>query len=227
LLASQKPDRKDFVSIPEIDHVVLADNCASDGRAWLWALVVLGLIVVVFPLLYSAFRAGKSVATGETGNGGAAAPAPALAAERVGQLRPGWSQAGDNHTDYVTGTQPSVPGYDSDAMFIRSTTTFPQGFSTVMKSVPATAYLGKRVTLAGTIRTEDVIDRVGMWLRIDGPGDAPLGFDNMQDRPIKGTQEAQAYSITMEVPASAQTVSYGVMLTGAGKVWFDEPSFGS
>jgi hypothetical protein len=226
LPANQKPNRRDFVSVPEINHVILADR-ASDGRAWLWALVVLGLIVVVLPLVYSAFRAGESVAISETGNGGAVAPASALGVERVGQLLPGWAQAGDNFTDYVTGTQQSVPGYDSDAMFIRSTKTIPQGFSTVMKSVPATAYLGKRVTLTGTIRTEDVIDRVGMWLRIDGPDNAPLGFDNMQDRPIKGTSEAREYTITMEVPANAQNMSYGVMLTSAGKVWFDEMQLGS
>ncbi|GMV90874.1 MAG: hypothetical protein AMXMBFR82_06520 [Candidatus Hydrogenedentota bacterium] len=182
---------------------------------------------MVLPLVYSAFRAGESVATSETDNAGVAAPVPALGVESVGQLLPGWAQAGDNFTGYVTGTQQSVPGYDSDAMFIRSANPNPQGFSTVMKAVPATAYLGKRVTLTGTIRTEDVVDWVGMWLRIDGPGDVPLGFDNMQDRPIKGTQEARTYTIMMEVPANTQEVSYGVMLTGGGKVWFDELSFGS
>lgn len=198
----------------------------SPGRTWLGALLVVGLvagfIILILPLLYAlGHRVGPDTTRGDGDSNGSATAAP-QGAETAGLLFPGWIQGGTNLTDYIAGTQAGVPGYATDAMFVRSTKAAPEGFSMAMKTVSAIAYRGRPATLTGTIRAENVVGWAGMWLRIDGPNDKPLGFDNMQDRPITGTQGARTYTVTMDVPLDAQTFAYGVLLTGAGKVWFDE-----
>lgn len=142
--------------------------------------------------------------------------------EIPGRLLPGWSQAGTNHTDYITGYVPVVDGIPGEAMFIRSTAPAPQGFSTVSREIPADTFRGRRIALTCTIRSEGVTGQAGMWLRIDGVDGTALGFDNMQDRPIKGTSSASPYTITMDVSPEAAKLAYGVLLEGAGAVWFSD-----
>ena len=60
-----------------------------------------------------------------------------------------------------------------------------------------------------------------MWMRIDGESNKLLGFDNMQDRAIKGNTDWNKYVIVLDVPVSSKTILFGVLLTGEGKVWFD------
>ena len=57
-------------------------------------------------------------------------------------------------------------------------------FRSVTQFVKADAYRGKRVRVAGYLKTRDVADWCGLWLRVDGP-DRMLGFDNMQSRPSR------------------------------------------
>ncbi|MCC6694135.1 MAG: HEAT repeat domain-containing protein [Candidatus Hydrogenedentes bacterium] len=176
-----------------------------------WAWPVGAVVVLLFPFAIYLMM------------GKGAAPEQPVSGEVPGRLLQGWLQAGTNHTDYSTGYALTVDGISGGAMFIRSTAPAPEGFSTVMREVPADPFRGRRVTLSGSIRSEDVAGWAGMWLRIDGPGGEALGFDNMQDRPIKGTNPAQPFTISLDVPAEAAQVAYGVLLTGAGVVWFNEP----
>jgi hypothetical protein len=47
-------------------------------------------------------------------------------------------------------------------------------------------YLGKRVRFSAAVKTEDVQSWAGLWMRVD-KGSQTVEFDNMQDRPLKGT----------------------------------------
>ena len=60
-------------------------------------------------------------------------------------------------------------------------------------------------------------------MRVDGPGNHPnlLAFDNMQDRPIKGTTAWQRYEVVLDVPDSALGVYLGVLIDGPGEVWLN------
>ena len=70
---------------------------------------------------------------------------------------------------------------------------------------------------SGFIKSDQVTVWAGLWLRVDRAKDV-VAFDNMQDRPIKGTQSWQRYDVVLEVPASATQISFGILLNGAGKV---------
>jgi len=43
----------------------------------------------------------------------------------------------------------------------------------------------------------------------------------MQDRSIKGTTDWKKYEIVLDVPDGSKALAYGVVLSGNGKVWFD------
>ena len=95
-----------------------------------------------------------------------------------------------------------------------------------MQSCSATDFLGKRVKMTSYIKTENVEDWTGMWLRIDSSNHKKsLGFDNMNDRPIKGNTDWKKCEIILDVPQESATLNYGVLLSGSGKVWFDDVKF--
>ncbi|MCC6490755.1 MAG: hypothetical protein IT364_24930 [Candidatus Hydrogenedentes bacterium] len=193
---------------------------------WVWPVGV--MVVVLLPFMVYLMMGKGSVSekpsdTTQAGGVEQTPPPKPVSGEVPGRLLQGWSQAGTNHTGYSTGYVLTVDGIRGEAMFIRSTAPAPEGVSTVMREVPAGSFRGRRVTLSGSIRSEDVAGWAGMWLRIDGSAGEPLGFDNMQGRPIKGTNPAEQFTITLDVPSEASKLAYGVLLTGAGVVWFNEP----
>jgi hypothetical protein len=91
-----------------------------------------------------------------------------------------------------------------------------------MQTVPAAAHRGKRVRFSALVRTDAVTRWSGLWMRIDRKDHKHGGFDNMQDRPIKGTTDWTRKEVVLDVPADAETVNYGVLQEGPGTTWIDE-----
>jgi hypothetical protein len=77
------------------------------------------------------------------------------------------------------------------------------------------------VEFRGFLRTEDVTDFVGLWMREDGESPA-LAFDNMQARQLKGTTDWKEYSITLPVHPEGRQLFFGVLVAGTGKAWADD-----
>ena len=100
-----------------------------------------------------------------------------------------------------------------------------------MQEFKADDYRGKRVRLSGYVRPKGISDWAGVWMRVDGPPmpgtqmPEPLAFDNMQDRPIKGTGDWRQCNVVLDVPEKAQEIAFGILLTGAGEVWMDDLKF--
>ncbi|MFC0131099.1 hypothetical protein CR105_04570 [Massilia eurypsychrophila] len=70
------------------------------------------------------------------------------------------------------------------------------------------AAAGRRLTLSGLIRTENVAGgAAALWLRADAP---------------YGTTGWSPFSVTIPVPRNASGIVLGVMLTGKGTAWFDQ-----
>jgi hypothetical protein len=83
-------------------------------------------------------------------------------------------------------------------------------------------FAGRTVEFRGFLRTEDASEFVGLWLREDGEGGAPLGFDNMQSRAIKGTHDWAEYSIVLPLRPEARQLVFGALIAGTGKLWVDD-----
>ncbi len=82
-------------------------------------------------------------------------------------------------------------------------------------------FAGTSIQLRGFVRTEDVSDFVGLWLREDGESGS-LAFDNMERRQIKGTTGWTEYSVSVQVQPDAQRLFFGFPLAGTGKAWVDD-----
>jgi hypothetical protein len=89
-------------------------------------------------------------------------------------------------------------------------------FSTISRKIPL-SYSGESLELRGFLSTESVSGFAGLWMREDQDG-APVAFDNMQARELKGTTGWTEYSIKLPLRSDAQMLYIGVLVSGTGKV---------
>ena len=90
-------------------------------------------------------------------------------------------------------------------------------FKAIGFTIPST-FGGKKIKLTGYVKAENITGSGGLWMRID----PQLGFDNMLNRPIKGTTDWTKYEVELDLKAGqAQQIVVGGLLSGAGKMWID------
>lgn len=93
----------------------------------------------------------------------------------------------------------------------------------VTQCIEPGAFRGKRIAYSGYLKTSDVKGRVGLWMRVDCLGRyTDLDFDNMSDRPIKGSTDWTQYEIVLDVPEEANGICFGFLLVDEGTVWGDD-----
>ena len=137
----------------------------------------------------------------------------------------GWILAGDKPTEYSVTLDHVSPHGGKYCSVLRASVPKPTGFGTLMQTFSAATYRGKRLRLTAWVRGQDIAGWAGLWMRVDGADGKMLAFDNMGDRPIKGTTEWSGYSVTLDVGDSAQAVAFGILLYGAGSASVDDFSF--
>lgn len=133
----------------------------------------------------------------------------------------------------LTGTRPDAYEIRCDEVFtdcavpILRTRAFksePLGMGSLTHSESAETWRGRRLELKAELRSGAVDGWAGLWMRVDGK-DSVLAFDNMQNRPLRGTTSFQWYSVVLDVPLDAERVTFGVLLHGPGAVFIRELSF--
>ena len=149
-----------------------------------------------------------------------------LGAVVAGETPKGWFAAGSHPKDYEMSTDPKVTHEGKASASLKCIAAKPAGFGTLMQGFQADTYRGKRVRMSAFVKSSEVSGWSGLWMRVDGTDTAkPLAFDNMQDRSIRGTTEWTKYEVILNVPEQAQYIAFGVLLNGAGQVWFDAFKF--
>ncbi len=132
------------------------------------------------------------------------------------QTMMGWHMAGTQPGQYEYALA-ADRGYEGKSVVrLRCTAAQADGFGTLMQTFSAKKYLEHRVRFSGAIKCKGVEDRVGLWMRVDGERGAILTFDNMEERPIRGTMAWRRYDVVLDVPADATAVALGVLLLGKG-----------
>jgi len=138
----------------------------------------------------------------------------------------GWQKAGSDPGSYAIGVEAGAGISGSKAGTIQSARDRITGHGMMMQEFRPGRYRGKKIRMTGYMRSQDVERWAGFWLRIDGePGYKALAFDNMQDRPIKGTTGWTKYEIVLNVSEDAKNIAFGALLDGPGKIWFDNIRF--
>lgn len=137
----------------------------------------------------------------------------------------GWHYSGTAVDKYEMGLM-RVNGHESNSCAIIKATKknyFGDEYGLMMQSFSATNYAAKTIKLQGYMRTRGVEGWAGFFLRIDKEGQKePLAFENMHDRPIKGTTNWTAYAIELTVPPDATGITVGAILHGNGTIYFDD-----
>ncbi|MBV9746028.1 MAG: hypothetical protein JO099_19890 [Acidobacteriia bacterium] len=136
----------------------------------------------------------------------------------------GWYMAGNKPAAYDTGVDKAATYNGLASAYLKSNQPAIEGFGTLMQDFKADQYQGKRVRFSAFVRSEDVKDWAGLWMRVDkgtGASMKSLAFDNMQDRPVKGTTGWQNYEVVLDVASDATGVFFGILLSGTGSVWLN------
>jgi hypothetical protein len=132
----------------------------------------------------------------------------------------GWFLAGSKPASYETGTDAQAAYNGDPSVYLKSKEPVREGFGTLMQEFRANKYGGKRLRLSAFVKSEGVQEWAGLWMRVD-KGNDPVAFDNMQNRPIKGTTDWQKYEVVLDVPQDATGIFFGVLLSGSGTVWLN------
>lgn len=137
-----------------------------------------------------------------------------------------WTLDGNKWDSYATGVDTSSLN-GSTCAFLKSNKSKINGFGTLMQSFKAEKYHGTRLRLSAYVKTKDVADWAGLWMRIDDYNvyNISLSFDNMYNRPIKGSTKWTKYEVILDVPKNASKIVYGILLSGTGQVWIDNVKF--
>lgn len=100
------------------------------------------------------------------------------------------------------------------------------GFGTLTQAFQADKYKGKRVRMTAHVKTKDVSGiGAGLWMRVDGKEKTALAFDNMLDRPVKGTTDWKKVEVVLDVPDDAHGIFFGFLVAGPGQGWVDGIAF--
>lgn len=136
----------------------------------------------------------------------------------------GWFSAGSKPADYDISTDPASQYMGLPSVRLKSITPAIKGFGTMMQSMSADQYHGKRIRFSAFVRSEAIEAWAGLWLRVDKGKDS-VAFDNMQSRAIKGTSEWKNYQVVLDVPEDATGIAFGILLDGTGSAWINGAKF--
>lgn len=136
----------------------------------------------------------------------------------------GWYVRGSKPIEYEAGIDALATHDSRPSAFLRSKQPVVHGFGTLMQDFRADRYLGKRVRFSAFVKSDDARDWAGLWMRVD-KGRKQLAFDNMHDRPIKGTTDWRRYEVVLDVPQDATGIFFGVLLSGAASIWINDVKF--
>jgi len=137
----------------------------------------------------------------------------------------GWRLLGSKPASYNTGIDPEVAYEGHSAAYLKSKEPVPEGFGTLMQEFNADKYVGKRVRFSAAVKSQTVEDWAGLWMRVDKGSQLAVAFDNMQDRPIRGTSDWRTYEVVLDVPSDATNIAFGILLNKSGSVWISNVNF--
>lgn len=137
----------------------------------------------------------------------------------------GWIMTGETPFDYETGLDNRNVHNGINSAYLKSKDEKARGFATLMQQIKSDQYRGERVRFSAFVKSKDVKEAAGLWMRVDHSSGEVLSFDNMMNRPIEGTNEWNHYSVVLDIPAKSEAIAFGVMLNGSGQIWLDKLGF--
>lgn len=127
-----------------------------------------------------------------------------------------WSPVGETQHYTLTGGG-DVRSADGASLTVESRPGAAEGFGGGSAVVDATPYRLQRVRLSARISTRWVEGVAGLWLRADAAAGS-VAFANTQKEPVPATADDVLREVEIYVPAAADRVLLGPLLTGTGRM---------
>ncbi|WP_240377046.1 helix-turn-helix domain-containing protein [Bacillus piscicola] len=137
----------------------------------------------------------------------------------------GWIMTGESPFDYETGLDNGMVHSGNYSAYLKSKNEKAKGFATLMQQIKSDKYRGERVRFSAFVKSTDVKESAGLWMRVDHSSGEVLAFDNMMNRPIKGTNDWNHFSVVLDIPIKSEVIAFGVLLNGSGQIWMDKLGF--
>lgn len=138
-------------------------------------------------------------------------------------LADGW-QGPDVPSYYENGLSKGEGRTGNDVLSIRSIKgeeIEPSDFGTLIKSISANSYAGKRIRFSAWLKADETDAAAGLWLRVENK-DYMLAFDNTDNRMAAGAKGWLKREVVLDVPTGAGSIVYGFYLKGKGQMWADD-----
>jgi hypothetical protein len=135
-----------------------------------------------------------------------------------------WFMSGSHPKDYELGIDTIITYQGKNSGYIKSIAAEAEGFGTMMQMFKANDYRHKRLRFSSMVKSEGIAGWAGLWMRVDGPNKG-LSFDNMENRPIKGTTDWQKYEVVLDAPETSVYIAFGILLEGKGQAWLSDVHF--
>jgi hypothetical protein len=102
----------------------------------------------------------------------------------------------------------------------------PAGFAVLFQEIYAEDYRGRTATFRGQLRTTGMSGQAGLYLAAGRPVDPP--GEHLRDRGVSsltrpGSSDWVPHEVTVQVPADASLVIFGVFLNGRGQIELRNP----
>jgi hypothetical protein len=188
----------------------LLDNRTRYSRLRAFTSIALGSLVLLGTFVLSANLGLK--------------PVNAQSPNQTNSAPTGWFLAGSKPANYETSVDKTMVQNGHPSAYLKSMVPVTDGFGTLMQQISASDYVGKRVRLRAWVRSQDVGDWAGVWMRVD-KDKTMVAFDNMQNRAIKGTEPWKQCDVVLDIPEDASGIFFGILLSGSGEVWMNDVSF--
>lgn len=128
-----------------------------------------------------------------------------------------WSLSGSKPIGYAVTADGSPMTAAGATLSLRSTIPTVSGFGSLTATTRADTLAGRRVRISADIQTKDVSSSASVWLRADSGGKV-LVLDNGADQGIRGTTSSPKHmDVILDVPRSATTLAFGLLLSGTGE----------
>ena len=142
----------------------------------------------------------------------------------AGAAPAGWSIAPSvSDFDFAISTSEDEPHSGMRCATIRrdSGRHYGETFGGLSQRLDATPWRGKRIRLRASVRSRaGATSQAHLWLMTQQQPFAPSSYAPGSEEAI-GSEVWQEHERTIEVPANAQFIEYGLAMTGEGQVWVD------
>ena len=130
----------------------------------------------------------------------------------------GWTTGGNAELRYGT-VIGGIPGGKRAALLLQARGMAENDFGTLMQSISADAYLGRRVRLSAMVSADSNLaaNRIALWMRVNDASGRVAAIDDMETRSIPAGQGWQRQEVVLDVPNGAASITFGILLTGSPK----------